>query len=164
MTVIVVMGVSGVGKTTVGKALAAKLGAEFAEGDSYHPEANVEKMRNGQALSDEDRWPWLDRLRAEIDGWLGGDRPVVLACSALKARYRDRLRPSAAAVRFVHLQADRDLIAERLALRRNHYMPASLLDSQLTALEPPRDAIAVDAGRPVEDIVAELLPLLRANP
>lgn len=158
--VIVVMGVSGVGKTTVGQALASSIGAVFAEGDSYHPEANIEKMRHGQPLSDEDRWPWLDRLRAAIDDWLAKDRRVVLACSALKASYRERLVSDPGDVRFVHLQADRRLIGKRLAERKGHYMPSSLLDSQIDTLEPPEDAITIDAKRPLDDILAELLPLL----
>ncbi|MEM8949622.1 MAG: gluconokinase [Pseudomonadota bacterium] len=156
--VIVVMGVSGVGKTTVGQALATAIDAAFAEGDHYHPEANVAKMLRGRPLSDDDRWPWLDRLRAEIDAWLLEEKRVVLACSALKASYRERLCPSenAGAVRFVYLQADRDLIAGRLAARKGHYMPASLLNSQLDTLEPPRDAITVDVNRPLDAIVDDL--------
>jgi gluconokinase len=167
--VIIVMGVSGVGKTTIGQALAARIDARFAEGDSYHPAENVEKMRSGQPLSDDDRWPWLDQLRAEIDGWLQDDRPVVLTCSALKARYRARLRPNtesvpgAGGVRFIYLEADRDLIEARLSARKGHYMPASLLDSQLATLEPPKDAITIDATRPPDDIVADLVRLVTTN-
>lgn len=161
--VIIVMGVSGVGKTTVGRALALAIDADFAEGDSYHPETNVEKMRSGEPLSDEDRWPWLDRLRAEIDGWMSGDRTVVLACSALKASYRERLRPTTGSVKFVYLHAHRDLIEQRLAERKGHYMPASLLKSQLASLEPPEGAIAVDVDRSPEEILAELLPLVKAD-
>lgn len=161
--VIVVMGVSGVGKTTIGQALASSLDATFAEGDSYHPRENVEKMRGGQPLSDEDRWPWLDRLRTEIEGWLRGDRPVVLACSALKASYRNRLSPSHGDVTFVYLEADRELIAIRLATRTGHYMPASLLASQLDTLEPPEDAITVDTSRPLDAILADLLPRVAAK-
>ena len=163
MTVIVVMGVSGVGKTTVGQALARRIGADFAEGDSYHPEANVEKMSRGQPLTDDDRWPWLDRLRTEIDGWLKQDRRVVLTCSALKASYRERLSPNAGGVSFVYLQADQDLIAGRLAERKGHYMPASLLESQVAALEPPEEAITIDAKRPLEEIVDELLRLVNGE-
>ena len=173
MAVIVVMGVSGVGKTTVGQALASAIDAAFAEGDSYHPEENVEKMRSGQPLSDDDRWPWFDRLRAEIDEWLRERKRVVLTCSALKASYRERLRPSvirasldagdvdpdAACVYFVYLRADRNLIAQRLAARKGHYMPASLLDSQLDALEPPEDAITVDTNRSTDAIIADLTAL-----
>lgn len=162
------MGVSGVGKTTVGQALATAINAAFAEGDSYHPPENVEKMRRGQPLSDDDRWPWLDRLRTEIIGWIGEQKRVVLACSALKASYRQRLRPSpdagpagpnAGGVIFVYLQAAPDLIAGRLAARKGHYMPASLLESQLDALEPPEDAITVDTSRSLDDIMADLTAL-----
>ncbi len=168
MTVIVVMGVSGVGKTTVGQALAQAIGAAFAEGDSYHPKKNVEKMRSGQPLSDDDRWPWLDRMRAEIDGWIRDRKRTVLACSALKASYRERLcpapnvgnvSPDSGGVRFIYLQASRGLIEGRLAARKGHYMPASLLESQLDALEPPEDAITVDAGRPLNAIIADLKTL-----
>ncbi len=158
--IVVVMGVSGVGKTTLGVALADRLNAEFAEGDDYHPEANVEKMRSGRPLDDDDRGPWLDRLRAAIDGWIREKRRVILACSALKARYRERLRPSGGGVRFVHLEAPKGCIEQRLAARKGHYMPASLLESQLRTLEPPADAIVVDASRPLAEILNELEPKL----
>lgn len=173
--VIVVMGVSGVGKTTVGQALAARIDAQFAEGDSYHPKANVDKMRSGRPLTDEDRWPWLDRLRAAIEGWLRGDRPVVLACSALKASYRRRLTSGSdgasgagrnvatGRVRFIYLEVNRDLIEQRLAARRGHYMPASLLESQLATLEPPKDAITVDASRPLDAITADLMACMTSG-
>jgi len=161
--VIIVMGVSGVGKTTVGKALASRLDAAFAEGDSYHPKENVKKMRRGQPLTDDDRSPWLDRLRTEIDGWQSGERQVVLACSALKASYRTRLKPSFGSVRFVYLRADRDLIEQRLSARKGHYMPASLLDSQLATLEPPADAIVIDVDRPLEVIMNQLVPLMMSD-
>ena len=158
--VIIVMGVSGVGKTTIGKALAAALHADFAEGDDYHPASNVEKMRQGQPLTDEDRQPWLDRLRTAIETWLTQDRKVVLACSALKASYRDRLMPKEGEVQFLYLRAGFDDVAERLAQRKGHYMPASLLQSQFETLEPPEDAITVNADQPAEDIIAELRRLL----
>ncbi|MGI9506583.1 MAG: gluconokinase [Geminicoccaceae bacterium] len=164
--VIIVMGVSGVGKTTVGQALASALDADFAEGDNYHPKDNVEKMRSGQPLTDDDRWPWLDRLRAAIEAWLDEDRQVVLACSALKSSYRERLSPvlgdgpAKKAVRFVYLHADHDVIEARLSTRKGHYMPASLLESQLTTLEPPSDAIVVDATRPLEAIIDDLVSKL----
>ena len=161
--VIIVMGVSGVGKTTVGRALAEAIGADFAEGDSYHPEENVEKMRCGQPLSDDDRWPWLDRLSAAINGWIDGDRPVVLACSALKASYRERLCLNAGPVSFVYLHADRELIEQRLSERRGHYMPASLLESQLRTLEPPGDTIGIDVARSLDEILADLLQQVRTE-
>ena len=112
--VIVLMGVSGSGKTTVGKLLAQALGAEFAEGDAYHPPQNVEKMRRGIPLEDADRWPWLERLNAEIDRWLAAGKTVVLACSALKQSYRDVLANGRPGVRFVHLEGDKALIRGRL--------------------------------------------------
>jgi gluconokinase len=155
--VIVLMGVSGSGKTTVGTRLAKALGAEFAEGDSYHPPANVEKMRSGMPLDDSDRWPWLKILSAEIDRWLAAGKSVVLACSALKQAYRDVLAKGRQGVRFVHLQGDKALIRERLARRRGHYMPATLLDSQFAALEPPSDAITVDIAGPPDAIAATIL-------
>jgi gluconokinase len=156
-TVIVLMGVSGSGKTTVGKLLAQALGAEFAEGDAYHPPQNVEKMRHCIPLQDADRWPWLERLSSEIDRWLDAGKAVVLACSALKQGYRDVLAKDRPKVRFVHLKGDPDLIRERLDRRRGHYMPATLLDSQLAALEPPSDAIAVDVGGEPDEIAAMIV-------
>ncbi|WDG27349.1 gluconokinase [Streptomyces sp. CA-278952] len=134
---VVVMGVSGSGKTTVGQSLAASLGVLFAEADDFHPPENVAKMRAGTALSDEDRRPWLD----VIAGWLrehtsdGG----VITCSALKRSYRDRLVSAAPQVFFVHLDGPAELIAERMAARRGHFMPVELLRSQLDALEPLTD-------------------------
>ena len=158
--VIVLMGVSGAGKTTVGRLLAKALDAEFAEGDAYHPPENVEKMRQGIPLEDADRWPWLEILSAEIDRWLGQGRTVVLACSALKQRYRDVLGKGRVGVRFVHLAGDEALIRLRLGRRRGHYMPPTLLDSQFAALEPPPDAITVDVGGTPEAITAMILELL----
>jgi gluconokinase len=135
-TTLVVMGVSGSGKTTVAEGLATRLGWHFAEGDDFHPAANVAKMRAGHALTDEDRWPWLQALAA----WIGereaaGDN-AVLTCSALKRVYRQHLERGHPSVRFVHVTASPDTLRRRLEQRRGHYMPASLLDSQLAALEP----------------------------
>jgi gluconokinase len=161
--VIVLMGVSGSGKTTVGEKLAAALGAEFAEGDAYHPPANVEKMRSGIPLDDADREPWLERLSAEIGRWLAAGRDVVLTCSALKQRYRDILQGGRPEVRFVYLCGSEELIRERLKRRRGHYMPASLLASQFAALEEPEDAITVDIDRPADEIVASILVALGAG-
>jgi gluconokinase len=155
--VIVVMGVSGSGKTTVGKLLAQALGAEFAEGDAYHPPENIEKMRRGIPLEDADRWPWLQTLAAQIDRWLAAGTPMVLACSALKQSYRDVLAQGRPRMRFVHLEGDKALIRDRLDARRGHYMPASLLDSQIAALEPPIDAITVDIAGTPEAIVADII-------
>ncbi|MEU2824580.1 gluconokinase [Streptomyces sp. 35M1] len=134
---VVVMGVSGSGKTTVGQSLAEALGVLFAEADDFHPPENLAKMRAGIALSDEDRRPWLD----VIAGWLRENAPVggVVTCSALKRSYRDRLVSAAPRVFFVHLDGPAELIAERMAARRGHFMPLALLRSQLDALEPLTD-------------------------
>jgi gluconokinase len=158
--VIVLMGVSGSGKTTVGQLLAAALHAEFVEGDAYHPPENIEKMRRGIPLDDRDRWPWLEILSAEIDRWLACGRTVVLACSALKQSYRDILAKGRSGVRFVQLEGDKALIRSRLDRRRGHYMPASLLDSQFLALERPGDAITVDVAKTPEAIAAEIVQAL----
>jgi gluconokinase len=154
--IIVVMGVSGAGKTTLGKLLAERLGLAYIEGDDYHPPANVAKMASGVPLKDEDRWPWLDALNAV----LLREKKAVLACSALKEAYRQRLLRGVHAARIVHLQADKALIASRLAQRTHRYMPASLLESQLAALEAPEQAICIDVSADptacVEAIVCEV--------
>src|SRR5918996_2951946 len=155
--VVVLMGVSGSGKTAVGTRLAQALGGTFVEGDDFHPPANVEKMRSGEPLDDADREPWLETLAREIGGWLDAGKTVVLACSALKQRYRDILKAGRPGVVFVHLKGDEALIRKRLAGRRGHYMPASLLDSQLAALEEPTDAITVSVEGTPDEIVAEIM-------
>jgi gluconokinase len=160
--VVVLMGVSGTGKTAVGTRLARALNGAFAEGDDYHPPANVEKMRSGVPLDDADRRPWLETLSREIGRWLDAGEPVVLACSALKQSYRDILKAGRPGVVFVHLKGDEALIRKRLAGRRGHYMPASLLDSQLAALEEPTDAITVSVEGTPDEIVAEIMAALRA--
>ena len=161
--VIVLMGVSGSGKTAVGERLAAALGGTFAEGDAYHPPANVEKMKSGHPLDDADRQPWLETLAREIGKWLDAGRDVVLACSALKQRYRDILKSGRPGVRFVYLRGSKSLIQARLASRRGHFMPASLLASQFAALEEPADAITVDIDHPPDEIVADILAALSAG-
>jgi gluconokinase len=147
--VIVVMGVSGSGKSTVGGLLAERLGVEYAEADDFHPAANIAKMAAGQPLDDADRAPWLDA----IAGWIAGrgERGGVVSCSALRRRYRDRLRAAGAGVFFLHLDGTPELIGARLAARTEHFMPAGLLGSQFEALEPlgadePGAAVPLDGG------------------
>ena len=155
--IVVVMGVSGSGKSVVGQALASDLGWPFFDADDFHPPENVAKMAAGTPLTDADRWPWLDRLAAdmgEIDK--RGDN-AVLACSALRQVYRDRIM-RAGGVRFVHLAGTYDTIAARIAGRKHAYMPASLLASQFAALEPPQDAIVVS----VEDAIPVQVAKIRA--
>ncbi|CAG0995864.1 gluconokinase [Burkholderiales bacterium] len=150
--IVVVMGVTGCGKSTVGAALAARLGWRFIEGDEFHPEGNVEKMASGMPLTDEDRWPWLDRLADEMRAVEAAGDNAVVACSALKEAYRARFAP-AGDVRFVHLAGDEATIAARLARRRHRYMPASLLASQFATLERPASAVTVDIRMPVDRLV-----------
>jgi carbohydrate kinase (thermoresistant glucokinase family) len=160
--VLVVMGVSGSGKTTVARDVAARLGWPFQEGDDLHPAANVAKMRAGQPLDDEDRWPWLAAVAAWIGARLAAGQSGVITCSALRRVYRDRLRRPG--VRFVHLHAPRDVLAARLAGRHGHYMPASLLDSQLATLEEPGDdehPLSVDVSGSSEAAVEAILARLR---
>lgn len=153
---VVIMGVAGCGKSSVGAALSTALGVPYVDGDDLHPAANVDKMRRGLALTDEDRWPWLGQVAA----CLQNSAPVIVGCSALKRAYRDRIRAGVQGkVAFVHLSGDRDLIAARMAQRQGHYMPLSLLDSQFAALEPPGpdEAVTVTIDQPLPDIVAQIL-------
>ena len=157
--VAVIMGVSGSGKTTVGRDLAARLGWRFQEGDALHPPENVAKMKAGHPLDDEDRAPWLVAVAARIDEWRQERVCGVITCSALKRRYRDIIIGNRADVRLIYLEGSRELIAERLANRRGHFMPAALLDSQFAALEPPRpdeNAITISVDAPVEGIAARI--------
>ena len=158
---IVVMGVSGAGKSVVGAALARALDAPFCEGDTLHPPGNVAKMREGTPLTDADRAPWLDRVAA----WMVAHPDGVVTCSALKRRYRDRLRLAAPTACFVLLDAPKAVLAERLAHRLGHFMPATLLASQLATLEPPgadEQAVTVAAEGGAEATVARILAALRA--
>lgn len=166
MKAIVVMGVSGCGKTTVASALARRLGWDFVEADALHPPANVEKMRAGIALDDDDRWPWLDRIAARIEEGRRTGRPCVVACSALKRRYRERLAGGHRDVRFVFLKGDYETILPRLDGRTGHYMPASLLKSQFEALEEPgvEEALVLSVTRPAAEIVAEVEGILGPGP
>ncbi len=164
--VIVIMGVSGVGKTTIGTRLAERLGWGYAEGDRYHPPENVEKMRGGTPLDDSDRAPWLAAIAADIDRWRAAGTGMVVACSALKRTYRDILIGDRPDVRLVRLEGDERVIRARMEQRTDHYMPPSLLTSQLAALEPPADdekAIAVDVTRPPDDCVDRILATLASE-
>ena len=153
----VLMGVSGAGKTAVGKALAQMLGWRFVEGDEFHPPASIEKMKSGQPLDDEDRRPWLHALREHIDAACESGEDLVVACSALKHDYRAYLKDDEPdRVRFVWLEGDEEMIRERLRKRTGHFMPAGLLQSQLEALEPPRSAVRIDVAPPVDQIAAEI--------
>ncbi|NEX46504.1 gluconokinase [Pseudotabrizicola algicola] len=159
---LIIMGVSGCGKSSVGEGLAARLGIPYRDGDDLHPAANVEKMRAGIPLTDEDRWPWLDRV-AQV---LAEEAPVIVGCSALRRIYRDRLRAGAGGpVRFVHLTGSRAVIAARMAARSGHYMPPSLLDSQFAALEVPGpdEALAVSIDQPLPALIDSLLPHLQGS-
>ncbi len=156
----VVMGVSGCGKSTVGQALATALGVPFIEGDRYHPPANVAKMSAGMALNDADRADWLLALQAEVRGARERNAGVVVSCSALKRRYRDVLRAADPALRFAHLNGSRELISARVNARTNHYMPPSLLDSQLRDLEllqVDETGICLDIAAAPPQLVAEIV-------
>jgi gluconokinase len=153
---VVVMGVSGVGKSTVGAALAAALGCTFVDGDDLHPAANVAKMKRGEPLDDHDRAPWLAAIAARMQEALATGESLVVACSALKRDYRRVLRVDGS-VEFVLLTAPAEILRQRLEARRHHFMPASLLPSQLATLEPPEpDELIVDTNRPLEEVVREL--------
>jgi len=152
----IVMGVSGSGKTTVGQLLAQSLNWDFSDADDFHPSANIEKMSRGIPLEDADRLPWLLQLQAAIDRWLLENKNVVLACSALKASYREMLCRDQQRIKIVYLKCSFDLLATRLKTRENHYMKADLLLSQLDTLQEPEDAIIIDASQPLELIVGQI--------
>jgi gluconokinase len=161
--IVVLMGVSGSGKTTVGRSLAAELGWAFLDADDFHSQASIAKMAAGIALTDDDRFPWLDRLAEEIRAETARDRDVVLACSALKQGYRERLAQGAGQdLVFVYLKGDATTIEPRLASRSGHYMPASLLASQFAALEEPAGAIVVDIRQTPKAQAAEIAAQLRS--
>jgi gluconokinase len=155
--IVVLMGVSGVGKTTIGELLAQRLGWRFIEGDDYHPRQNVAKMAAGIPLEDADRWPWLDALNAILRGQ--GD--AIIACSALRESYRRRLLAGIAEARVVHLRGAKALIASRLAERKHRYMPASLLDSQFATLEAPTGALSIDVAADPESCAAAIVDAIR---
>jgi gluconokinase len=156
--IVIVFGVSGAGKTTVGKLLAEELGWRFYEADDFHSPANIDKMRRGAPLTDEDRWPWLENLRELIKRSLESGKNAVLACSALKRAYRERLRVSAE-VKFVFLRGDYALIARQLHERHGHFMNSALLRSQFADLEEPKpdeDSLTIELGKTPEEIVQEI--------
>jgi gluconokinase len=156
------MGVVGAGKTTVGSLLAQKLGWRFADADDFHPAANVEKIRRGIPLNDSDRAPWLEALRDAILCWNTEAQNAVLACSALKRKYRDVLRASG--VQFVYLKGDCELIQQRLRARHGHFASDSILKSQFEDLEKPTDAITVEIDKTPEAIVSEIIDKLKSTP
>lgn len=156
--VLVVMGVSGSGKSTVGGMIAGAMGWDLQEGDDLHPQANIEKMATGHPLNDDDRWPWLDKIALWITQHTDAGQPGIVTCSALKRSYRDILRGEN--VVFIHLAGSRDQIGQRLTARLDHYMPPSLLDSQISTLEPidpDEQAIIIDVGGSPVEIVEEIL-------
>ncbi|PYX29030.1 MAG: gluconate kinase [Acidobacteria bacterium] len=158
--IVIVMGVVGAGKTTVGQLLAQELGWQFADADDFHPLANIEKIRRGIPLTDDDRSPWLDRLREFLLDCVTRQCNLVLACSALKRSYRQELQVGPE-LQFVYLKGNGDLIAERLRSRHDHFADVQILASQLADLEEPEDAIPVDIARPPEEIVKEIRKQLR---
>jgi carbohydrate kinase (thermoresistant glucokinase family) len=166
-TILVVMGVSGSGKTTVAAMLAGALAVDFLEGDDLHPRANVEKMKSGRALTDDDRWPWLRAIGARIDEWRAEGRAGVVTCSALKRAYRDILIGARPQVRLVYLKGSHELIHQRMMARHGHFMPVGLLDSQFATLEEPgpdeRPLVVDVAGEPAA-IAAEVIRRLGVPP
>ncbi len=153
------MGVSGCGKTAVGRAVAQQWGADFQDADDWHTEEAVAKMAAGHALTDEDRAPWLERLRQKVIAATPAEGRTVLACSALRRRYREALRNGQEGVQFVFLEGTQELIASRMAARKGHYMPITLLDSQFAALEAPGpdEAISISIDQPLEKVAADVL-------
>ena len=163
MTVLVLMGVSGCGKTTVGELIAARQGWAFQEGDALHPPANVAKMKGGTPLTDADRWPWLRAIAAVIDAWRTAGHSGVVTCSALKRAYRDILIGERPDVRLVYLHGDKSLIAARMQTRKGHFMPTGLLDSQFATLREPwpdEHPVIVDIGPAPETIAAQVIAQL----
>ncbi len=161
--IVLVMGVSGVGKTTVGAALAGDLGWRYLDADDYHPPENVAKMAAGIPLEDADRWPWLALINEELLRAQAKGASAVLSCSALKHAYREKLRSGLRQFRIAYLHGEFGLIRERAERREHRYMPAALLESQFAVLEPPIDAIAIDVRRPPEDCVRAIREALGEN-
>jgi gluconokinase len=161
--IVIVMGVAGAGKTTVGRALARDLGWTFIDADDFHPLVNVEKMRHGEPLEEDDRAPWLEAIGRLIAGKEGKGESAVVACSSLRAAYRAKLTVKARHVLWVYLRAEPATIRARLAARRGHFAGESLVESQFATLEAPHQALALDAAQPVEEIVAQVLAALRSH-
>ena len=157
------MGVSGSGKTVVGTRLAEKLKYEFLDADNFHPPANIEKMKHGIALTDEDRYPWLRNLHGELGSRLSQGRSVILACSALKETYRTILGEGLTQIRFVYLHVDKAVLAERLQKRAGHFFPKELLDSQLATLETPHDALVVEENRPIDEVTDNIVKAIEGR-
>ena len=157
---VILMGVSGSGKTSIGEGLSEALGWPFYDGDDFHPQENVEKMAQGVSLDDKDRQPWLERLHALIREHLEMDRSLLVACSALKAEYRDVLRGNLEGIKYVHLTGSFDLIYSRMQNRSGHYMKAEMLRSQFRALEPPVDALTISIDQPVDAIVDRIIGMI----
>lgn len=151
------MGVSGSGKTAVGTRLAERLKYEFLDADNFHPPANIEKMKHGIPLTDEDRFPWLKNLHRELGSRLNQGKSAILACSALKETYRQILAEDLPQVQFVYLHVDKEVLTERLQKRAGHFFPKELLDSQLAALETPHDALVVEENRPLDEVVDSIV-------
>jgi gluconokinase len=167
ISAIIVMGVSGSGKSTIAEALAKTIGFACEDGDSYHPPSNVAKMHAGTALTDDDRWPWLQAIANDIDRKANAGHRLVISCSALKRAYRNVLVHNRSDVRLVYLKGTRQLIAERLALRKGHFMPPSLLDSQFATIEEPtpdENVVIVDIDAPVDRIVAAIADRFQLSP
>jgi carbohydrate kinase (thermoresistant glucokinase family) len=160
--IIYITGVSGSGKTTIGRLLGQALGIPFADGDDFHPSANIAKMQAGIPLQDEDRWPWLDAIRSYAAKAVL-ESSAVIACSALKETYRQKLAAGlpTGSVFWAHLQGDFATLHPRLAARQGHFMPPGLLESQFEAYEPPREGLLLDVGKPAEEVVEEILKALQ---
>jgi len=162
--IVILMGVSGSGKTTIGQILSEKLSWPLFDADEFHSAASIEKMRNGIPLEDADRWPWLDRMNAMLREREARGESVLLACSALKQAYRDRLSKGIAEIRWIYLKGQIELIRERLEARKGHYMKAGLLESQFAALEEPEHALSVDIDDSPDSIADSILGRLQALP